>query len=53
MISIDTEATLKRYYRQKDLIILKPHGSSPVHRPLEFKNINAGFYIRGVMIAVL
>ena len=53
IVGIDTKATLKRFYKEKDTIILKPHSSNPIHQPFEFTKENKGFRIRGVVIAVL
>ena len=53
IVGIDSHATLKRYSRQKDGITLKPHSSNPAHKPFVFKKINEGFYVRGVVVAVL
>jgi SOS-response transcriptional repressor LexA len=53
IVGIDSHATLKRYSRDLDSIMLKPHSSNPAHKPFIFKKINEGFYIRGVVVAVL
>jgi hypothetical protein len=50
---IDSHATLKKYSREGDSIILKPQSSNPIHKPFVFKKINEGFYIRGVVVAIL
>jgi phage repressor protein C with HTH and peptisase S24 domain len=53
IMGIDSHATLKRFSRDQDTITLKPHSSNPVHKPFVFKKVNEGFYIRGVVIAIL
>ena len=53
VVGIDSKATLKIYFRDKDTITLKPHSSNPVHHPFEFKKVSKGFLIRGVVVAVL
>jgi hypothetical protein len=53
IIDIDSCATLKRFFKEKDTITLQPHSSNPVHQPFVFKKVGEGFYIRGVVIAVL
>jgi phage repressor protein C with HTH and peptisase S24 domain len=53
IVGIDNTATLKRYFKEKDTITLKPSSSNPVHKPFVFKKVNEGFFIRGVVIAVL
>lgn len=53
IVGIDSNATLKRYFKDKDTITLQPHSSNPVHKPFIFNKVNEGFYIRGVVIAVL
>jgi len=53
IVGIDSHATLKKYSREKDRITLKPHSSNPAHKPFVFKKINEGFYIRGVVVAIL
>jgi hypothetical protein len=52
IVGIDSKATLKRYFKEKDTITLKPNSSNPIHKPFVFKKVE-GFYIRGVVIAVL
>jgi hypothetical protein len=32
---------------------LQPHSSNPVHKPFVFEKVNEGFFIRGVVVAVL
>ncbi len=53
VVGIDSHATLKKYSREEDSILLKPHSSNPVHKPYVFMKNNEGFYIRGVVVAVL
>jgi uncharacterized protein YoaH (UPF0181 family) len=53
IVGIDSHATLKKYAKDVDSIILNPHSSNPAHKPFIFKKINEGFYIRGVVVAVL
>ncbi len=53
VVGIDSHATLKKYSKLKDTITLEPHSSNPVHKPFIFKKVNEGFYIRGVVVAVL
>jgi len=53
IIDTDSKATLKLFYKEKNTISLQPHSSNPVHKPFIFKKIGEGFYIRGVVIAVL
>jgi hypothetical protein len=53
IVGIDSHATLKRYSKEKNNITLKPNSSNPAHKPFVFKKINDGFYIRGVVVAVL
>jgi phage repressor protein C with HTH and peptisase S24 domain len=53
VVGIDSSATLKKYFKDKDTITLEPHSSNPSHQPFVFKNGNEGFQIRGVAIAVL
>jgi phage repressor protein C with HTH and peptisase S24 domain len=53
IVGIDSQATLKRYFKDNDTITLQPHSSNPVHKPFVFKKIDEGFYIRGVVVAVL
>jgi phage repressor protein C with HTH and peptisase S24 domain len=53
IVDIDSTATLKLFFQDKHTITLKPHSSNPVHKPFAFKKVNEGFYIRGVVIAVL
>jgi phage repressor protein C with HTH and peptisase S24 domain len=53
IVGIDSRATLKRYSRELDSIMLKPHSSNPDHKPFIFKSFNEGFYLRGVVVAVL
>jgi hypothetical protein len=53
IVGIDSKATLKRYFKDENSIKLQPHSSNPVHKPFEFKKVNEGFYIRGVVVAVL
>jgi hypothetical protein len=53
VVGIDSHATLKIFSRMKDAITLKPHSSNPSHKPFVFTNANEGFYIRGVVVAVL
>jgi hypothetical protein len=53
IVGIDSQATLKLFYKENDTITLKPHSSNPIHEPFIFKKVNEGFYIRGVVIAVL
>ncbi len=53
IVGIDTSATLKRFYKDQDTIILQPRSSNPLHKPYVFKKVGEGFYIRGVVIAVL
>jgi phage repressor protein C with HTH and peptisase S24 domain len=52
IVGIDSTATLKRYFKEKDTITLQPNSSNPVHKPFVYKKVE-GFYIRGVVIAVL
>jgi hypothetical protein len=53
IVGIDSQATLKRYFKNNDTITLQPHSSNPVHKPFVFKKVDEGFYIRGVVVAVL
>ena len=53
IVGIDSKATLKIYFKEKDTITLKPHSSNPVHKPFVFNKISKGFFIRGVVVAVL
>ena len=53
IVGVDTRATLKRYFKEKDIIMLKPNSNNPVHKPFVFNKINEGFYIRGVVVAIL
>ncbi len=53
IVGIDSQATLKRYFKDNDTITLQPHSSNPVHKPFVFKKVDEGFYIRGVVVAVL
>jgi len=53
VVGVDSHATLKKYTRSKDAITLSPHSSNPAHQPFIFKRVNEGFYIRGVVVAVL
>ncbi len=53
IVGVDNKATLKRYFKEKDTITLKPNSSNPVHTPFVFKKTTEGFYIRGVVVAVL
>lgn len=53
IVGIDSHATLKLFYKDNKSITLKPHSSNPIHKPFVFKNVNEGFYIRGVVVAVL
>lgn len=53
IVGIDSQATLKLFFQEKDRIKLKPHSSNPVHKHFEFGKENEGFIIRGVVVAVL
>jgi phage repressor protein C with HTH and peptisase S24 domain len=53
IVGLDSHATLKIYSRSKTSITLRPHSSNPVHKPFVFTKVNEGFYIRGVVVAVL
>jgi hypothetical protein len=53
IIGVDSRATLKQYFKDEDTITLQPHSSNPDHKPFIFKKDKEGFYIRGVVIAVL
>jgi phage repressor protein C with HTH and peptisase S24 domain len=53
IVGIDSHATLKKYMKDADRITLKPHSNNPEHKPFVFKKVNEGFYIRGVVVAVL
>jgi phage repressor protein C with HTH and peptisase S24 domain len=53
IIGTDSSATLKKFYVKKDTITLQPHSSNPDHKPFIFKKVGDGFYIRGVVIAIL
>jgi phage repressor protein C with HTH and peptisase S24 domain len=53
IVGIDSHATIKRYFKEKGTITLTPHSRNPVHKPFVFKKVNEGFYIRGVVVAVL
>ncbi len=53
IVGFDSHATLKLFFREKDAIVLKPHSRNPEHKPFVFEKINEGFYIRGVVIAIL
>ena len=53
IVGTDATATLKRYFKEKDTITLQPHSNNPIHKPFVFNKVNDGFYIRGVVIAVL
>jgi len=53
IVGVDGRATLKRYFKEKDTITLQPHSSNPDHKPFVFSKVKDGFYIRGVVIAVL
>jgi hypothetical protein len=53
IVGVDSTATLKRYFKEKDTITLQPNSSNPVHKPFVFKKVDKGFYIRGIVLAVL
>jgi SOS-response transcriptional repressor LexA len=53
IVGVDSKATLKRYFIEKGTITLRPNSSNPIHQPFVFKKIDDGFYIRGVVVAVL
>jgi hypothetical protein len=53
VVGIDSHATLKLFFRETDAITLRPHSTNPEHMPFVFKKINEGFYIRGVVVAIL
>jgi hypothetical protein len=53
IVGVDGRATLKHYFNEKDTITLQPHSSNPDHKPFVFRKVREGFYIRGVVIAVL
>lgn len=53
IFDVDSRATLKLFFKEKDTITLQPHSSNPLHKPFVFKKIGKGFDIRGVVIAVL
>jgi repressor LexA len=47
---IDDEATIKRYYRTNDVVILKPSSTNPKHQPII---LSGDFRIQGVVVATL
>ena len=47
---IDDEATIKRYYRTNDVVILKPSSANPKHQPII---LTSDFQVQGVVAAVL
>ncbi len=53
IVGIDSRATLKRYFKEGDIVTLRPNSNNPAHKPYLFRNGDDGFYIRGVVIAIL
>jgi SOS-response transcriptional repressor LexA len=53
IVGLDSHATLKKYHKENGQITLSPNSSNPVHTPFVFKNISEGFFIRGVVVAVI
>lgn len=47
---IDDEATIKRFYRTKDVVILKPNSTNPKHQPII---LGGDFQIQGIVVATL
>ncbi len=47
---IDDEATIKLYYRTKDVVVLKPNSTNPKHQPII---LSGDFRIQGVVVAAL
>ncbi|MGV3526861.1 MAG: transcriptional repressor LexA [Candidatus Sericytochromatia bacterium] len=47
---IDTEATVKEFHRSRNMIVLKPRSSNPVHQPILLTD---DFQIQGVVVATL
>jgi SOS-response transcriptional repressor LexA len=52
IINIDSQATLKRYVKENDIIRLEPQSDNPIHDVHEFPRPGYGFFIRGIVIAV-
>lgn len=53
IVGVDSRAMLKRYSKEGSTISLYPNSRNPAHKPYMFNNGDEGFYIRGVVIAVL
>lgn len=47
---IDTEATVKEYHQSRNMIVLKPRSTNPVHRPIVLTD---DFQLQGVVVATL
>ena len=52
IVGVDNCATLKRFIRKGEKIILQPNSNNPVHQAFEFRNTGGKFYIRGKVIAI-
>lgn len=52
IINIDSQATLKRYIKEKNIVRLEPQSDNPIHEVYDFPRPGYGFFIRGVVIAV-
>lgn len=47
---IDTEATVKEFHHARNMIVLKPRSTNPVHKPIV---LTEDFEIQGVVVATL
>ncbi|MBU1131411.1 transcriptional repressor LexA [Patescibacteria group bacterium] len=47
---IDNEATIKKFYRANDAIILKPSSTNPIHKPII---LNEDFIIQGKVVSII
>jgi hypothetical protein len=53
IVNEDALATLKRLVFRRSKVILQPNSSNPQHVEREFDQMGAGFFVRGVALAVL
>jgi hypothetical protein len=53
ILGVDSQATLKRFVVEKDQAILQPRSNNPAHQPFAFKKNERGFFVRGVVLAIL